>query len=281
MARYVLEELKKQVSVYGCYINCWSYSTRFNILYTLLQEMGEILSVHRKGTPVDELLAILERKVAKKTAVIILDEIDQLEDDRVLYDLVQHANVCLLLIGNHETVIGDLDDRVQSRLMGADRIDFPSYGIDELADILWDRAEWGMLPETVTHNQVRRVAALAKGDARIALATLRSLAEDAERKDLTKIPEGAIGMAYEWFTKQEQREALERLNDHQKLLLAIIAEKKTVKPDELYMLFKQQSQEQQLDVINERTIRKYLERLIRYKAISATGEGRWRVYCVP
>ncbi len=278
MAKYVLEELKKQVSVYGCYINCWSYSTRFNILYTILHEMGEILSVHRKGTPVDELIEVLKRRVSKKPAVIILDEIDQLEDDKVLYDLLQYPNICLVAVGNKETAFAEVDERIQSRLMAAERIDFPAYGTNELADILADRAEWGLLPNAVTRNQLHRVANLARGDARVALMTLKTLAEDAERKDQDKIPEDAIGKAYERFTKQEQKEAMERLNGHQKLLLAIVGEKKSVKPDELYAEFEKRCKTEKLEEINERTVRKYLERLVRMKAVGSKGEGRWRVY---
>ena len=119
MARYVAEELSTySTSILSGYVNCWECSSRFNVLYSILQQFGLALAVHRKGTPTDELMDVLRKKLEKHPSVIILDEADQLEDDKVLYDLTTLPNTCLILISNLPSALASADPRVRSRLYG-------------------------------------------------------------------------------------------------------------------------------------------------------------------
>jgi orc1/cdc6 family replication initiation protein len=175
ISRFVSEELSAHTaSVRNSYINCWECSSRFKILYSILQDMGLTLSVHRKGTPTDELLDVLRKRLEKDYCVIILDEVDKLEDDRVLYDLSGLQRSCLIMISNSETALHGADSRVRSRLASSEHTEFPAYGEGEILDILRDRAEWGMLPGAIKREQLRRIASSSGGDARIAIDTLRT-----------------------------------------------------------------------------------------------------------
>ena len=84
MSQYVVDELKAYASTLSAYVNCWSYPSRFKILYNILQSLGHNF-LNRKGTPTDELIDILKNKVKTRPCVIILDEADQLEDEKILF----------------------------------------------------------------------------------------------------------------------------------------------------------------------------------------------------
>lgn len=71
--------------------------------------------------------------------IVALDEIDQLRDQRILYDLLR--NGCrLVCIANGEKALMNLDSRIKSSLQ-LEEIAFPAYGDWKLFDILWDKGE--------------------------------------------------------------------------------------------------------------------------------------------
>ncbi|MBI4173417.1 MAG: orc1/cdc6 family replication initiation protein [Candidatus Aenigmarchaeota archaeon] len=278
MARYVVEELRKHVTVHHSYVNCWKYPSKFRILFSILEDFGETLSIHRKGIPTDELLDILRKKAKGTYGVIILDESDKIEEESVIYDLLETEKICLIFIANSATAFYNLDPRIRSRLSTMDDIEFQPYSTSELADILKDRAEWALVPGVVLNGQLEAIAAAAGGDARAAIDILRIAAEEAEKKDMEKLSDAAIEKALPKFRAQQETDKLQVLNDHQKLLLEIIKKQGKTNPDNLYVEFSKRTKDSGLREINERTIRKNLERLAFYKLIAAEGEGRWRTY---
>lgn len=126
---------------------------------------GDIAQVHRQSTPTDELYTRLKKHV-NSPYVLILDEVDQLEDDKVLYDLNSIPNVYLVMIANtEESVFYNMDDRVRSRLMGVKRLRFKEYTPDQLEDILSARADKGLRPGAIDRNGIKKIALSAEGDA--------------------------------------------------------------------------------------------------------------------
>ena len=85
IARYTVEKLQETVfDLETQYVNCWEEYTRFKVLYRVLEGINESYDIHRQSTPRDVLLDRL-RENDKSPYVVILDEVDQLEDKRVLY----------------------------------------------------------------------------------------------------------------------------------------------------------------------------------------------------
>ena len=277
ISTYVVEELKKQCPVLTSYVNCWVSSSRFKILYTILQEFG--LFVHRKGVPTDELLDTLLHKVEGKSCVVILDEADQIEDFRVLYDLLQGV-VSLIMISNSETALEAADPRVRSRLASTEQIHFPPYSVREVTDILKDRKEWGLLPGAIKNSQLETIAELSGGDARMALAILSHAAQKAEQADLEKIPDSFIEDSHSRALSHTKERPLEKLTPHQKIILEIIKEKGKINSGELFSILEKNSEKEKLERIVDRTFRKHMERLVRQGLVSASGEGRWREYSI-
>ncbi|MDY6766499.1 MAG: Cdc6/Cdc18 family protein, partial [Candidatus Nanohaloarchaea archaeon] len=173
LSRYALRELEQEVLAFDHqYVNCWEDYNRYKVLYRALEGIGKTLDVHRQSTPKDELLTRLRRY--DEPYVLVLDEVDQLEEQEVLYDLYTMEDVYMVMIANREEdVFAGMDERLRSRLMGTRRIQFSRYGIDELVDILQDRAEWGLEPGAVSEDVLEEVADAAAGDARLAIAILR------------------------------------------------------------------------------------------------------------
>ncbi|MFH1294482.1 MAG: AAA family ATPase [Candidatus Aenigmatarchaeota archaeon] len=272
MAKYVAQEFKKESGFPTAYVNCWFTPSRFRILFNILQQMGHVFDIHRKGTATDELLELLEKKA--KNCLVILDEVDQIDDEKVLYDLLRMGNICLVLISNIPEALHKADPRVVSSLASAERIEFPRYTVSEITDILKTRAEWGIVPDGVSADVLERMAEASNGDARAAIGLLRVAAEKAEAADAACIGEEHI----QTMTLQKEQERTGVLGMHEAMLLDAIKEKGDVSPGELYAEYFNRCGEAGLNPSVERTVRKYLEKLAKQKLIVAKGEGRWRVY---
>jgi Cdc6-like AAA superfamily ATPase len=278
ISRFVAEELSAHsASVQNSYINCWECSSRFKILYNILQDLGLSLTVHRKGTPTDELLENLKKRLEGQYCAIILDEIDKLEDDRVLYDLSVIHGVCLILISNSETALHGADPRVRSRLASAEQLEFPVYREGEILDILKDRREWGLLPGVIKNPQLEMIATSSEGDSRLAIDTMRIVAEDAENQDLEAIPDSLIEKALPKAIQKSAERNLGMLSPHQKMILEIL-EAGTLEGGKLFAKFSELSSKQGLPDIVDRTFRKHVDRLVQLDLVKAEGTARWRTY---
>lgn len=145
LARFALDRLREAViDLNHQYVNCWQDYTRFRALYRILEAIGPTTDIHRQSTPTDALLERLHAYDGPEF-VVILDEVDQLHDDDLLYDLYRTAGISMILIANREEeLFAQLDNRLVSRLHASRRIRFEKYELDELVSILEDRVRWGL-----------------------------------------------------------------------------------------------------------------------------------------
>lgn len=273
MANYVVEELHKHSpGLKSGSIDCFRNPSRFEAYYQLLTDMGEFVT--REGTATEELVDKLEQKARKNPMVIIIDEIDQIKDESFLYDISRLNTVGVIMISNRENVFGQLDDRIQSSFSTREDIRFDSYSVKELADILVDRREYGLKPGAATRAQLERVAEKSSGDARVAIGTLRMAARKAEREGLEKIPDRIFEESFSDAVQENKSVSLEKLHDHQRILYDIIKEEGSIRPGELYEEYRTQAD----DPRNDRSLRRYLNKMIDYGLIEASGEKRGRKY---
>lgn len=276
MAEYLVDEMQKYSSeVISGSVNCWRYPSRFKVYYNILKDLGVNL-IHRTGTPTDELVDKFRSKAEKRPTIVILDEVDQIEDERILYDFAREENVSLIMIANKETALYNVDDRIRSSLEGTTEIHFPKYSKDELVDILEDRREWGLRNEAVSRKGLRKIAVRAQGDARVAINTLRIAAEEAEKEGMEEIRTDLIEDAMPKAEEENKSRSIDNLNKHQKILYEIIEEEDEIKPGELYERYEEEVEEPKV----KRTLRKYLSKMDHYRLIESEGEGRWRRYTV-
>jgi Cdc6-like AAA superfamily ATPase len=178
------------------------------------------------------------------------------------------------MIAYKETAFHNMDERVRSRLMGADRLEFEPYDPDELVDILSDRAEWGLEPGSIDQARLRKIALSAEGDARIAIGILRSAARKAEKEDSDEITREMIQDSVPDAKDDVRQKNIEKLTKHQKKLYDIIQDEDQIEPGELYERYREEVE----DPRSDRMLRKYLNKMVHYNLIDAEGEGRWRRY---
>ncbi len=271
---HVSEELKKQAAVSVCYVNCWETSTKHGILYSLLKGLG--VFAQRKGVPTDELLEDFLRRSGERKCLVILDEVDMLEDSELLYNLVQ-AGMGLLMLSNSDTALYSADPRVRSRLAACERVEFHRYTERELADIIRDRKEWGLVPGSLGEPCIEGIASLANGDARVALSILSAAAQKAEDRELGKIPISVVEESVPKAVSDSLSRVLEGLSPHQRLAVEVLREGPKGS-GELFESVRKRAVREGLESVVDRTLRKHMERLVRHGLARAEGGGRWRTY---
>jgi orc1/cdc6 family replication initiation protein len=275
IANYTLEQLRQAVlDIDVQYVNCWQNYSGYRVLYRLLEGLGKTVDIHRRSTPMDELLERL-RNYDGPPCVIVLDEVDQLEQKQLLYHLRELSQFATVLIANDTRSIFDTaDDRVASRYTGAERIEFSRYSMSELVSILDARATWGLEPGAVSERALERIADLAAGDARAAISILRSAARHAETDGLGSISVALVDDAEPAARQEVQRKNLDTLTPHQRALYDCIQENGEMEPADVYRGYRERVD----DPRSDRTVRNHLQKLARYNLIRIEGTSRDRVY---
>jgi len=275
IARYTLQQLREQVvDLDTQYVNCWEDYNRFRALYRILEGIDQTLDIHRQSTPRDVLLERL-RNYGGHHYVVILDEVDQLQDKKLLYDLYRIPNLTMILIANREEdVFSTLDERLNSRLQTCARIRFNYYTLEELITILEDRVLWGLEPDAITHSEIELIANVAAGDARVAIGVLRNATRMARQHGENKITEEIIQNAVPEAKSEIKKRTTDKLTEHQQTLYDIILDQGEVNAGDLY----EQYCEQVDDPKTRRTMRNHLSKLEQYNLIVPQGQTKARTY---
>ena len=275
IARFTLDQLRQTVlDIEVQYVNCWQNYSGYRVLYRVLEGLGKTVDIHRQSTPRDELLERL-RQYDGPPCVVILDEADQLEDKSVLYHLYSLPQFTVILIANREQALfSHVDDRVSSRFIGAERIEFDHYTVSELVSIMDARVRWGLEPEAIERDTLRMIADVAAGDARGALSILRSAARHADRERSETITDEIVEAAIPTARAEVHQKNVDTLTPHQRVLYDCIIEQGSLVPAALYDLYREEVAEPKSD----RTVRNYLQKLEQYDLIAIEGTSRDRVY---
>jgi orc1/cdc6 family replication initiation protein len=275
IARYTVEQLRENVvEMDHQYVNCWEDYTRFKTLYRILDGISTTVDIHRKSTPKDELLERLRTDVTDPY-IVILDEVDQLEDKSLLYDLYRIPKLAMILIANREEdVFAHLDDRLNSRLSSCARIRFGRYNLPELTAIIEDRVRWGLADNALDQAGIELIADKAAGDARKAIGILRNAAQIANYEGLTTIPHSVIEDSVPETKSEIQQKTIEKLTTDQRILYEILTEEEKIDPATLYDRYTERVD----DPKSRRMVRNYLSKLEHYNLIAAKGQTKGRVY---
>ena len=275
VARYTVERLRENVlDIETKYINCWQDYTRFRVLYQVLDGVGRTVDVHRQSTPKDELLDRIQSYDGPQY-VVVLDEVDQLEEKNVLYDLYRARNVSLVLIANREEeLFAQLDDRLTSRFHSSERVQFDKYRLDELVSILDARVRWALSEDAIGKQELALIADAAAGDARIAIGILRNAARRATQGNHDTIAKEVVDEAIPEGRREVRQKAVEQLHPHQRALYEILENEGELHPGELYEAYETAVDEPK----TKRTVRNYLSKMTHYGLVASEGEKRARTY---
>ncbi|WP_135306087.1 Cdc6/Cdc18 family protein [Haloarcula amylovorans] len=277
LSQFVTERLREEVlDVEVTYINCWRNYTRFRAVYQLLDDLGETLDIHRQSTPHDELINRLQQYDGSRT-VVILDEVDQLEDSDVIYDLHSLPQFALICIANEQDdLYNRLDDRLVSRLRSSEHVRMDRYHDEQLRDILAARAKRGLEKDAITDDQLHRIADAAAGDARLAIGILRTAASAADRKNAGQITNDILLDAAGDARDQIKQKNLDSLTPHQQVVYDVVRKHGPVGPSEIHDRYSNEVD----DARTKRTIRTYLSKMSQYNLVEAEGTSRDREYTI-
>ena len=277
IAQYTTTKLRESViDLNYQYVNCWEDHSRFKTLYRVLEGIGRTVDIHRQSTPKDVLLDRI-RDYNGPPYVVILDEVDQLEDKSLLYDLYRIRNLTMILIANQEEeLFSEIGNRLTSRLRPSARVHFDKYGTTELVEILRDRVRWGLQDDVIEPRQLKLIADASGGDARVAIGILRVAARNASHSGTSTISDGVIEDAVSEAKAEVTQKNIEKLTDDQRLLYDIITDHGETKPGNLY----EEYQERASDPRSKRMVRNYLQKMCHYNLIEAEGQNRGRRYRV-
>ncbi|MDL0138686.1 orc1/cdc6 family replication initiation protein [Halobacterium salinarum] len=275
ISQFVTERLREEVlDVEATYVNCWRNYTRYRTLYQILDDFGETIDIHRQSTPHDELIDRLQQYDGPRT-VIILDEVDQLEDPGVIYDIHSLPQFAVICIANkEEDLFSRVDDRLVSRLRSSEHVRMDKYHDEQLHDILAARVKGGLDQDVVTDNQLDRIADAAAGDARLAIGILRTAASKADRESRERITDDILLNAAEDARAQIKQKNLDSLTPHQRIVYDVVREHGPLGPSEIYEYYQQNVD----DPRTKRTVRTYLSKMTQYNVLEAEGTSRDREY---
>lgn len=271
MAKYVVQELKKEKFVKSPYVNCFSQKSRFEIFYELLNKKA---TVPRDGTSTEKVVEKFEEKVRRNPTIITIDEVDQIADDDILFELSRFKKAGIIMIANNPNMLAHFDERIRSRFSGLKKVRFKRYTAEELFDILQDRKEYGLHPDSISRSELRTIAENAGGDARVAVNSLRLAAQDAENQGLDRITPEVVESSVSDANSENQLISLNRLNRHQKAVYRALQENGRMNMSEIVEEYRTRVEDDK----SRRTLRRYLNKMDSYGLVEAEGMNKGRVY---
>jgi cell division control protein 6 len=157
----------------------------------IIEEMR--LPLPRRGLASDEIFVRITQYVRnyKKPVLLILDEMDGLIHDKLLY-VVSRANEKNLTFGiigitNNKDLLSDLDSRVRTSLRFSD-FEFKEYSEEQLLSILRMRAERALAPGSYDERLLTKVVrSVDNASARVAIERLWKSAKYAEKAGRAKM----------------------------------------------------------------------------------------------
>ena len=236
-SKFASEQLKdaasnKKVRVEVEYIRCTDYTTEYQVIAQLCQQLGRDVPNRgwTKGEIVNTFRDILSKRDVfgrKITLIVILDEIDILLDkdgDGILYTLTRTDNVSVLSISNYLDFKNLIKSRVTSSLNDKEIV-FPPYGADQVSDILSERAKLAFYDDVLDDDVIPLCSAMAakeEGDARYALDLLKNAGELAYDDDSEKVTGEHVRKAKDRIEFNKVTEIIQTLPLQQQRLLEAI-----------------------------------------------------------
>lgn len=274
LARFACSRLEE--STFGVRVaeaNAISHSSPTRYLNSLCRDANIALDVSPESAPTS---AYIDRIAASEDQLVaIVDEADQLDADGV-WGLLELSNVTVIAVCIDATdLLAHVDQRIASRLRSTTQLNLGGYSSHQIEDILRGRIEHGLAPGAVDTEAIETIADRAAGDARFAIAMLRSAVQQADARGETvtaDLVETTTGDARQGLRDR----VVEQLGSHQRVLWHIIEEAGSVRGDSLH-------DEYELRVADpkaKRTRRNYLSALEQYGLIESDGTGRATRYHV-
>ena len=218
--KHVLKELEEEHDISCIYVNCWKKDTPYKIITDICSQIGYSWVQNKRA---DELMAKVAEILNKKSAVIVLDECDKVQDENILYSLLEDIyRKTIILITNESSYLGKMDNRVKSRLM-PDILEFEPYTKSQTYDILLQRLQYAFVQDTFDLEAFDKIVnkTFDNEDIRVGLFLMKESGDIAETKSSKKI---LMEHSEEALNKLERFKSknLDSLGDDNKKILELI-----------------------------------------------------------
>ncbi|MBS3108378.1 AAA family ATPase [Candidatus Woesearchaeota archaeon] len=154
--KHVLNELQDQTDdILVIYINCWIDETSYKITLDICNQIGyKWIADKNTKDLIDEITNIIN----KKSAVIIFDEFDKMQDYSILYALLEKIyRKCILMVTNDAGSVRRIEPRIMSRL-NLDKLEFKPYNPDEVKEILRMRKDYAFVKNVFENDAFELIA---------------------------------------------------------------------------------------------------------------------------
>ena len=150
----VFDELEQENSnIMTIHINCWKKDTFYKIVLHICEKVG-YKWVHNKKS--DELFKEACKLLNKKKVVFCFDEVDKLEDQNILYNVLEEVHKkTIFLITNEKDWLAKMDQRIRSRMV-PEILEFLPYNYDETKGILEQRRETAFVQNVWDENHLKK-----------------------------------------------------------------------------------------------------------------------------
>ncbi len=241
VTNYVLSKLKAEANnpnLILAYVNTRLADGEYRTLadFARFLDLKKERQIPLTGLAIGEVIDRISDNIKsnRKKVVLVLDEIDylvKLFGDDILYAFTRSGEklspgfLALVGISNDLKFKESLDPRVLSSLSEEELV-FPPYTVDELREILTERAKVAFRPSVASPAAINLCAAMAgseHGDARRAIDLLRIAGEVAEREGLRQIDDSCIRAASEKMEVDRVDEAIRSLPVQNKAILSAVA----------------------------------------------------------
>lgn len=260
VARWVVSDVcASGTTRIGVHVNCWQHRTLYSVLQAIIDELKILMS---EAQDTNFKFDRIRQAFRDRPAVVILDEIDRpmpCQREEIIYGLLNLPRTGLICIANSTGALAMLDERVRSRLNPVP-IQFMEYSMSEIEQILTDRAERALTPGSWKPDDLKRIGALAGGDARGAIQMLRRVAA-AEIKGGERLDTRLIDLYSRQHQAIQRTSRLEALSEHEKIIRELAAQRGPLGTTELRRRYCEYCRDHQLHPVAARTFTKYLSRL--------------------
>lgn len=237
------------------YSNSKQETTPYGLLVSFGRQLGlQNVDLPSTGLATSEVFKRLLYTISKYgiNAVFVIDEIDYLAYQAtrtgkdILYqltranELLNNGSLTIIGISNNLTFKENLDPRVISSL-GEEEIVFTNYTVDQIRQILTERAVEAFTPGTITTSALNLCSAMAgreHGDARRAIDLLRVAGEIAERNQATIITEWHVRDAVQKMEESKEVTVLRSYPLHEKLVIIAVMRSPQASTGETYSTYK-------------------------------------------
>ncbi|MXR40058.1 AAA family ATPase [Halobaculum sp. WSA2] len=256
-----------------CYIDCKNSDTQYKTLRQILQSLTK--EPVNTGYHTSDLQRKIEERTGAVHTVIVLDEIEFLlenDGDSLLYFLSRMKNqskVNVITISNQNL---NLQKQVEERTFSSLQpypIQLEPYTGEEVYDILLERAQKSLKPQTVQKSSLTYIASTTTNP-RLGIQWLKTAAQQADKI----ITETHVQQVQEKAVNEYINQILSSFTEHHRLLFQAIQElaedtDTKIRTGAVYKRYQELCQSQEQESLSNRRISDHLKQLEHLNLIKA------------